>query len=361
MNTQVTNNDYLQFGKIIAAPMGGKCKKCSAHLQKGELVLMFKGGMYHEDCSNPMGILTKAKIEFANIFDYKEFDDIQTYREYAFAERDKWNSSFNHSEMREVMNPRHNWGGAEWYGVSSVDEVMAIIDHGGWEDGAKTMSDLADYIDVPPPLSIRRHRRRDRQGDTLDIHAVYAGNLERAWERPVRDGGLGRQHIVLIASMQGLGGLHARTYLWRGAACLVLSDLLTAAGYNVEIWGEYRCDFRNRHVKLKNPLVHRIRFKHGKVPIDPSSLASMICLAGFKRVIGFSAMQRHLDEYKIDSIHNGSWASMTVHERQVNEIAGFDGFNNGSDEQLRQHAKDAVVKAIERVNAYHNLTRESQE
>lgn len=354
------HTEALQFGKIIAAPFGGKCVKCSRPMQKGELCLMYTGKLFHEDCSNPMGILAKAKIEFANIFDYKEFESVAMYRDYAFAPREKWNDGFNYNEMQEVVNPSSAWSNRkDWLGVESVAEVQRIIENGGWEEGARTMQDLADYIDVPPPLSIRRHRRRDRQGDTLDIHSVYAGNLEKAWERPVRDGGLGRQNIVLIASMQGLGGLHARTYLWRGAACLILCDLLTSAGYNVEIWGEYRCDFHGRSPKIQNPLVHRIRLKDGRVPVDVSSLASTVCLAGFKRVLGFSAMQRHLDEYKISTIHNGAWASIPVKERAANECAGFDSFDNGSDDVLRDEAKKTIFDVVERVNSYHNLTRDT--
>ena len=350
--------EALQFGKIIASPMGGKCTKCSKPMQKGELSLMYQGKLFHEDCTNPLGIIAKAKIEFANIFDYKEFESVAAYRDYAFAPKEKWTSNYNFREMQDVLNPRFSYGGRDWYGVGSVDEVLSILDHGGWEEGAKTMQDLADYIDVPPPLSIRRHRRRDQQGDSLDIHAVYAGNLERAWERPVRDGGLGRQNITLVASMQGLAHLEARTYLWRGAACLILCDLLTSAGYNVEIWGEYRCAFTSQP-KIQNPLVHRIRLKDGRVPVDVSSLASTICLAGFKRVLGFSAMQRHLDEYKISNVRNGAWRSIEVKERAANECAGFDSFSNGSDAQLRENAKQTVIDVVERVNAYHNLTRDT--
>lgn len=353
--------EALQFGSIIGAAMGGRCADCKASLQKGQLVLLYKGKMFHEDCKNinPFALVGRAKIEFANIFDFKEFDSVASYRDYAFAERANWESEFNFREMQDVINPTSAWSNRkDWLGVDSVTEVRNIIEHGGWEEGAKAMQDLADYIDVPPPVAIRRTRIRDRMGDTLDIHSVLSGNLEKAWERPVRRGGLGRQNIILVASMQGLGGLHARTYLWRGAACLVLSDLLSTAGYNVEIWGEYRCDFRGRHPKLQNPLVHRIKLKDGRVPVDVSSLASTVCLAGFKRVLGFSAMQRHLDEYKISSISNGAWASMEVKERAENEIGGFDSFNNGTDEELRAKAKETVIRAIDRVNAYHNLVRE---
>lgn len=342
----LTAEDFA-LSQVIQAPMPGKCALCGSTIARGTLVLFGKGRYAHEDCQRPAAAHAREHPEFARITDFREFPDIASYHHYAMVPSREL--KVNARSRDDVLDAK-NYAGAEWYGVAGgVDAVLDLLRTGGWPDGARIVEDLATYIDVPPPISIRRRRIRSDQGDTLDIHSVLSGNLSRAWEKPLRRAGLGNQNITLIASMQGLAHLSARTYLWRGAACLALCDLLTTAGYNVEILAEYRTDAMG--------ITHRIKVKDGKVPVDVASLASCVCLAGFKRVLGFCALLHHLDDYG-EARRAGQWQSLPAKERAPNEIAGFDDFDSHSEAELRTLAKDTVVKALERVDVFHHFTRE---
>lgn len=79
----------------------------------------------------------------------------------------------------------------------------------------------------------------------------------------------------------------ADEFYWRGAAILFLADSLNEAGYNVQIIAGARQILKvdGRPVRQFNVVI-----KRPDMPLDLSALASSICLAGFTRVLVFSAI-----------------------------------------------------------------------
>lgn len=171
-----------------------------------------------------------------------------------------------------------------WLGCS-VGEAEKRVAH-GWADGAKQVVSRLGDIEVPMPVSVKRRLVRGEQGDELDIHSVYRGDLGHAWSARRRKHIRNPLSVRIVVQCNLLSETRFYELFWRGAAAVKLADLLTAAGYNVEILGTvasstvqgYPSDFL-----LTFPL------KEANAPLDVEMLAGVVCNAGFHRVFGFRA------------------------------------------------------------------------
>jgi len=199
-----------------------------------------------------------------------------------------------------LRNPRNQaaWSAyfeedrASWYGANcrTGRDVQSLV-HTGWPDGmamverllAKTSASLAT------PVDRRRRNRRGPQGDSLDIHAVYRGQLDVAWTRPVRTNARGPQRVDLVANMICSGAENAEVLAWRGAAAIAIADRLTAAGYQVRIIVGFggRCSGA--------PLSCRITVKDHGGPLDVSTAAAVM-VPGFFRALGHAWTAAHHPE-----------------------------------------------------------------
>lgn len=139
-------------------------------------------------------------------------------------------------------------------------------------------------------LSAQKKRRRKRvradQGDELDIHKVYAGQLDRAWEA--------RKHIevdkdqnlyTVFIDVGGLARVQFSTTLWRGAVAYQIVDDLIKAGKSVKVVvgaaavGVIKGDMRR-------VVTTDIVVKHYNEPLSMTRLAAMSNI-GFHRVFNF--------------------------------------------------------------------------
>lgn len=175
----------------------------------------------------------------------------------------------------------------EWLNASSSDEAAQRVTH-GWADAARRVQTLMDGIDINAPMSVRRKRSRSDQGDELDIHRVYRGQLDTAWtsrqRRPVRS----PLTIRIVVQTNLLANMTPDEMFWRGAACAKLADLLVEAGYNVEIIGAVATDTmgsRSGEYFVTFPL------KDSQEPLDIERLCGVVCNAGFHRLFGFRMYQ----------------------------------------------------------------------
>lgn len=84
--------------------------------------------------------------------------------------------------------------------------------------------------------SIKRKRIYGSQGDELDIHKVYQGQLDKAWTRTHRIEVAQKFHLVtLLIENGGLSGVNAYDTLWRSAVAVKIYDELIQAGKSVQI------------------------------------------------------------------------------------------------------------------------------
>ncbi len=202
----------------------------------------------------------------------------------------------NKHHVADCLTHSQRW----WYGAecdTGKDVVKKL--HDGWPEGQKKLEALtAQLIEVQVHPKDRRRRRVRRDfGDSVDIHAIYRGNLDTAWEIAKRQEGCGPQHVDIFANMLCAGGDQADVLFWRGAAAIVLAEKLEAAGYMVRIV----VGFGGKNGNYDKTSC-RITVKAHDKPLDITSTASVI-MPGFFRAIGHCWLASHarapLDGYGI--------------------------------------------------------------
>ncbi len=175
----------------------------------------------------------------------------------------------------------------DWYGlpVRTGKEAIEIL-RNGWSDGAKRINDNMNKLEAPRAKSPRRRPVWSDQGDTLDMQRVYCGRLDVAWRRTVRREATGPAQITLVANLSISGGTSAEVLFWRGAAAIKLADILTEAGYSVQIVSAYG----NRKGSDHHGETHwttEIILKPFHAPLDLAAVASGAACAATLRALMF--------------------------------------------------------------------------
>lgn len=187
----------------------------------------------------------------------------------------------------KAADPMRGWRG----GVSSLEEFGKLI-HGGWKDGAGRMSERVSDVSVPRVQSIRRRKVYGADGDEVNIHRVYSGDLDHAWETTERRlvSGNSRNARIWVA-----GAFDAHTdsdkFFWRGAVACALTDALEEAGYRVEVMGydQTTNSFQDEAGRSLD-FVCRYPVKGFMEPLDIPRMAAVTAHAGFLRTMLFAVM-----------------------------------------------------------------------
>jgi hypothetical protein len=193
----------------------------------------------------------------------------------------------NHEYWERAMTKGEfgrNWLGA---GCQTGRDVLKLMRE-GWKEGRDRLNELRGKIGTVELVPQDRKRRKIRadMGDSLDIHAVYAGRLETAWTVARRTNTRGPQRIDIVANMICYGGEHADVLFWRGAAAAVLVDILESAGYMVRLVVNFGGNAEG------NPTSCRITVKDHGMPFDVTSTSAVI-LPGFFRALGHAWLVNH--------------------------------------------------------------------
>jgi hypothetical protein len=178
---------------------------------------------------------------------------------------------------------------ASWYGAGCATgkDVLQLV-RNGWPDGSKMVAELLEKTTAATAVPLDRRRRlvRTDQGDSLDIHSVYRGQLDRAWTRAVRKTTRGPQRVSILANMLCSGLDAAAVLAWRGAAAVAIADRLTASGYQVRIVVGFGGQCRGETVSC------RITVKDHGSPLDEATAAAVTC-PGFFRALGHAWTAGH--------------------------------------------------------------------
>lgn len=170
-----------------------------------------------------------------------------------------------------------------WYGPS-FEHCLDIFESGKWIEGAERLNKLASGLALPKAKSVRRRRTRGDFGNELDIHRVYSGQLDRAWDKTVRDKTkTGTRQITIACSVANNVSVDAGAFFWRGAAALKLADSLEDAGYRVQIIAYEGCRGLDEY-REDDYYFSAIRLKPFESMLDKTALAASLCLAGFFRI-----------------------------------------------------------------------------
>jgi len=136
--------------------------------------------------------------------------------------------------------------GYSWFGAADARAVLDNIGQ-GWPENAELVRKAANELDAGLALGTveamtmevrKRKRRRMDYGDTLDMQRVWGGELDRAWERPVRHPKLAptQRYATVFVDTSTPARMGASQGMWRAACAVRICDLLTCAGLATEIW-----------------------------------------------------------------------------------------------------------------------------
>jgi hypothetical protein len=126
-----------------------------------------------------------------------------------------------------------------WYGrpIESLDDA---IDKAGevWPAGLELLASMVKELtplELPKPKCRKRRARWDvDSGDEVDMDRLRGG--QEYWRTMRREEARGPSVLTVACNVGGISYLSADQLIWRGAAAVVLADLLEVAGYRVEFW-----------------------------------------------------------------------------------------------------------------------------
>lgn len=176
-----------------------------------------------------------------------------------------------------------------WFGTTNADKVRDLIAH-GWKEGVDRMLDAFGKISGDfQATNIKRQIVRGDHGDDLDIHRVLSGSLGDAWTRRKRQRKSTPSVVTIGCDLTMSYDQHADELFWRGAAVLRLADILTDAGYAVEIKA---CMFTVNCTENGDSAEQVVTVKESGDPLDLNNLATTLCLSGFFRLVCLQNMTR---------------------------------------------------------------------
>lgn len=214
---------------------------------------------------------------------------------HAFAQQP---ANFERNKYIWGENNTHRWAqsiGAERYYGCSVAKVDEVLRTNSWPEGAKRVMEAMDELQAcDAPRSVRRTVRWADQGDSLDIHRVYSGQLDQAWRKVGPRRRVATRNISLFVNITINAGTDHSVMFWTGAAVLKLADMLTNAGYNVEIvvietGGD--CTIGHNVFEggtIRHTVINTL-VKAASAPLDVDSLAVSMCFPAFLRHLMFKA------------------------------------------------------------------------
>lgn len=253
---------------------------------------------------NVMNSPTMASVTFENIgqiLDLKDEDIFHrnraTYQRYMY------------SSHRNV-----NWFGR---GANNAQDVVkrAML---GWKEGYELVEHRANELRKlvkGDAVAYKQNSTKTKrivefadQGDEIDIHKVYQGNLGTAWRRTKRITVDKTHHLVTVmVDVGGNGDVKVDDSLWRAAVAWVLVEDLVAQGKSVKVIIGSSCSHLIKSDRSKE-VTTDIVVKNYNEPLSPERLAGMANV-GFHRVYNFCA--RCVLPYKINEDMGHSTATIS--------------------------------------------------
>lgn len=284
------------MAKLTSAQFGGKCAACGGRYEKGAPVLYTHSAprgkkCVHQSCQQqqdqaprtlsqqetPRPMFTRqAKPQDI----YRRFDSVSELVTYASERSPVWANNPVWSDRNKALN---SCGvGANWFGVTNPDRQRASalaeaqrIMRDGWQEGVEQIEKAMQGLETPArATSIRRRAIWSNQGDALDIHRVYSGQLDTAWRRTQRQQSV--KSAVRTIAFQTTRSAADSPSLWinTGAAVYKLTDLIQQAGYSVRIIAG---DSANAITRTNGACFDfGVTVKAPDSPMEPNALAAMV-------------------------------------------------------------------------------------
>ena len=194
----------------------------------------------------------------------------------------------------EARRPDYGWFAEEAISYAEATKRVRDGDHGVWQK-LRTYADRiqGQYLNTDTTrIQVRRRKRvASDHGDVLHITKVWNGQLDKAWDRPVRRShmSVSERYATIFIDVGANASIDAHQCYWRGAAALIMNDILVRSGRNVEIYvGESRTD---HSFGLVGPAHYSwaMRVKGFREVLSEERLAAMVTMTYF-RTYGFKAI-----------------------------------------------------------------------
>jgi hypothetical protein len=221
--------------------------------------------------------------------------------------RPDWFTGISAAQWTDVVGGHlERSSAAGWFSVLANNPI-ALLNFvlGGWPAGVEQLRGALGDLEVASMFTRhRRKRRRGDQGDELDIHRVYRGDLSNAWQRMGRaeKPGAGKP-VTVVCNLGAHSGIDADQLFWRGATAIHLAEVLMQRGHPVQIVaalggreiakGTKRklADLPSSYSMIRGPIDHEtsITLKGFNDPVDFDRIASMVCTGAGYRGVGWIA------------------------------------------------------------------------
>lgn len=272
------------------------------------------------------------------VIEFDDFTDATTIRPH---------SGINASR---AARKHKDWDGAgfSWLGVSGLAELERVVKD-GWPQGVARINDALGKIgDTVVPVSIKRRTVRSDQGDEYDVHRAMSGGLDRAWSSRKR---MARNAVgaeITIATQIGLASSdNPDEVFWRGAACIRLADILTEAGYNVRIIAYNRGVTCYRSGSKSLGKLFTCVAKQANAPLDMTSIASLVALAGvYRHYFLFNQLSAEFESESDYGVTDSQFilpgADVCIRKADVNSKATAIEFINKALAGMNEKAREAA-------------------
>jgi hypothetical protein len=241
-----------------------------------------------------------------------------------------------------------NGGVSNWLGIPNSRDAHITVKNlikNGWPEGVEKLEAGLSGLSVPTkPVSTKRRRMRSDQGDSVDMGRVWSGQLDKAWERCERREMRNSRSVSIVCDVWATWTVPSEVLFWRGAAALKLADLLTQAGYSVEIIA-VSASTDVLHAKGREPThtVDIVPVKEYSAPMDMNSLAATVCLSGFLRLVCFQNMRTY--EGRVACRYSGHMS--TAREAGIVEPHQIDGVGRVMDAESARTWVEEKLAMIE--------------
>jgi hypothetical protein len=160
-----------------------------------------------------------------------------------------------------------------------------------WAQGQEIIARILEEMagcELPAPTSVRRRARWAEDGDELDNDRLRAGQQD-CWRAMARQSCRQPRTISIVVNVVTPGSRDSQEVMWRGAAGVVLANILEQAGYWVEFWA---AEYGHNTYRDGLPVLQAVCVKRADQPLDLSTLVNTIS-GWFYRTVFFQSYHTH--------------------------------------------------------------------
>lgn len=232
--------------------------------------------------------------------DLVELDVYDSLEEYVGQVKEE---GMHHLQSAATRNP------ARWIGRQGIGSAVAALRMASevWPEGLEIAEGMTRALESAAMPSPRDRRRRvswsDAYGDEVDIDRLRSGmDFWRASERQETHG---PQTLTIVVDVTTASLYSSTDVLWRGAAAVVLADLLEERGYRCEFWCMQGSNARFGEAGQRDRFqMSAVCLKRCDDPVDRASLLNAVS-GWFYRTITFASINTRARGRKVAGGYGG--------------------------------------------------------